>query len=123
MTIPNGPIGPDGQRPPWWPPSPFDPPGETFPHVPEPRPVWWPPHLAWPPVTEPPVEVLYPPPVYTWPRLPPDHPYHLPPGYSYPNNLPPGHPGRNVPLPPGWPRRKVRPEDIVDSGNDSDVVI
>jgi hypothetical protein len=24
----------------------------------EPRPVWWPPHLAWPPVSEPPVEVL-----------------------------------------------------------------
>ncbi len=27
-----------------------------------------------------------------WPRLPPDHPYHLPPGYHYPDNLPEGHP-------------------------------
>lgn len=113
MTSQSGPLGP---RPPWWPVPPVDSSLPGIPGVspPEPRPDWWPPYLVWPPIPKPPIEILYPPPIYTWPRLPPDHPYHLPPGYSYPNNLPPGHPGHNVP-PPRPPRRRPIPQDIVDS--------
>jgi hypothetical protein len=106
-TINNGPFGPNGERPPGWPPPPFDPPGEPLPYVPppdppgptaEPRPDWWPEDWVWPPVPEPPIEVLVPPPLpnIIWPRLPPHHPYHLPPGYHWPDNLPPGHPGHDV---------------------------
>jgi hypothetical protein len=95
------------ERPPGWPPPPFDPPGEPLPYVPppdppgstsEPRPDWWPEDWVWPPVPEPPIEVLVPPPLpnIIWPRLPPHHPYHLPPGYHWPDNLPPGHPGHDV---------------------------
>ena len=120
MTKPNGPFHPSGPRPPGWPVSPFEPPKTPQlppPDLPEsssgsegedegssigygPRPDWWPPYLDWPPKPSPPPEILYPPPIYTWPRLPVDHPYYLPPGYSWPNNLPPGHPGHNVPQPP-----------------------
>ena len=70
MTTTNhGPFGPNGERPPGWPPPPFDPPGEPLPYVPppdppgsssEPRPDWWPEDWEWPPVPEPPIEVLVP---------------------------------------------------------------
>ena len=103
-----------GERPPDWPPPPFDPPGEPLPYEPlpessgnetsgdtgsssEPKPDWWPNDWPWPPEPDEPIEVLYPPPLpnIIWPRLPPDHPYYLPPGYSWPDNLPEGHPGHN----------------------------
>ncbi len=32
-----------------------------------------------------------------------DHPYHLPPGYHYPDNLPEGHPGHYYPELPPYP--------------------
>ncbi len=39
MTTTNhGPFGPNGERPPGWPPPPFDPPGEPLPYVPPPDP-------------------------------------------------------------------------------------
>ena len=113
-TINHGPFGPNGERPPGWPPPPFDSLGEPLPYVPppdppgsssEPRPDWWPEDWEWPPVPEPPIEVLVPPPLpnIIWPRLPPHHPHHLPPGYHWPDNLPPGHPGHDLkpPKPPG----------------------
>ena len=93
---------------------PFDPPDEEPPYIPPdsstsgdepdgsssvdpgPRPDWWPDDWEWPPEPEEPIEVLVPPPLpnIIWPRLPPHHPYHLPPGYHYPDNLPPDHPGQ-----------------------------
>lgn len=42
------------------------------------------------------MDIETPPPINVWPRLPPHHPYHLPPGYSWPDNLPPGHPGQHI---------------------------
>jgi hypothetical protein len=35
--------------------------------------------------------------------MPPDHPYHLPPGYHFPDNLPEGHPGHYNPGMPPYP--------------------
>ena len=58
------------------------------------RPDWWPEDWPWPREPEEPVEILAPPPIHTLPRLPPDHPYHVPPGYSAPDSLPPCHPGK-----------------------------
>ena len=42
-------------------------------------------------------------PTTRWPQLPPDHPYHLPPGYHYPDNLPEGHSGDYCPELPPYP--------------------
>jgi hypothetical protein len=113
MTMPTSQFGPFEERPPHWPPPPFDPPAEQPPYEPsdasssssgEPRPAWWPDDWDWPPKQEEPADVIVPPPLpnTTWPRLPHDHPYYLPPGYRWPDNLPPGHPGHNVrpPAPP-----------------------
>ncbi len=57
----------------------------------------------WPPPPDEPVVIEAPPPLpnIIWPRLPPDHPYHLPPGYHYPDNLPEGHPGH-------YPQHSIR---------------
>lgn len=105
---------------------PFDPPDEEPPYIPpdssgaeggstgstddegsssQPRPDWWPPDWPWPPEPDEDVEILVPPPLpnIIWPRLPPDHPYHLPPGYSYPDNLPSGHAGEYYPNMPPYP--------------------
>ncbi len=72
---------------------------------PGPRPPWWLENVIWPPQPEPPVVIGSPPPLpdIIWPRLPPDHPYHVPPGYSYPDNLPEGHPGHYYPGMPDYP--------------------
>ena len=70
---------------------------------PGPRPPWWPEDWPWPPPSDEPVVIESPPPLpnIVWPRLPPDHPYHLPPGYHYPDNLPEGHSGHYYPgMPP-----------------------
>ena len=100
---------------------PFDPPSEQPPYVPPkspggegggspsedpgPRPPWWPEDWPWPPAPDEPVVIEAPPPLpnIIWPRLPPDHPYHLPPGYHYPDNLPEGHPGHYYPGMPPYP--------------------
>ncbi|TWU46481.1 hypothetical protein [Rubripirellula reticaptiva] len=114
MTYPLG-SGSDDIPPPWHPfIPPFDPPGSSLPPAPpnvppegsstddngsddEPRPPWWPEDWDWPPEPEGSTEVLVPPPRHVWPRLPPDHPYHLPPGFWWPDNMPPGHPGTPEP--------------------------
>jgi hypothetical protein len=72
---------------------------------PGPRPPWWPEDWPWPPPPDEPVVIEAPPPLpnIIWPRLPPDHPYHLPPGYHYPDNLPEGHPGHYYPGMPPYP--------------------
>ena len=72
---------------------------------PGPRPPWWPEDWPWPPPPDEPVVIEAPPPLpnIIWPRLPPDHPYHLPPGYHYPDNLPEGHPGHFYPGMPPYP--------------------
>lgn len=46
----------------------------------------------WPPPLDELVVIEAPPPL---PNIPPDHPYHLPPGYHYPDDLPEGNPGHN----------------------------
>ena len=110
---------------------PFDPPGSEPPYIPAgrstaedgssddssnddfgPRPPWWPDDYDWPPRPDEPVVIETPPSPHIWPRLPPDHPYYLPPGYSYPDNLPLGHPGALYPERPDYP--VVHPGD----GND-----
>ena len=52
-----------------------------------------------------PTDIEAPPPLpnIILPRLPPDLPYHLPPGYHYPDNLPEGHPGHYYPGMPPYP--------------------
>ncbi len=79
---------------------------------PGPRPPWWPDDFPWPPPPEEPVVIESPPPIHVWPRLPPDHPYHVPPGYSAPDDLPPGHPGEAYPGMPDYP--VVHPGDWGD---------
>jgi hypothetical protein len=122
---PHDPYRPELPPPPFVPP--FDPPGSQSPYIPEgsstdddsdegdesatasssddlgPRPDWWPEDWPWPPEPEEPVVLEAYPPIHTWPRLPPDHPYHVPPGYSAPDNLPPGHPGEYYPDMPPYP--------------------
>ncbi|MEO1526404.1 MAG: hypothetical protein AAFX06_13285 [Planctomycetota bacterium] len=62
---------------------------------------------------------LAPPPIHTWPRLPPDHPHHVPPGYSAPDNLPPGHPGEYYPDMPPDPVVNPVDEDTGSIGDES----
>ncbi|MEL7334801.1 MAG: hypothetical protein AAFN70_01130 [Planctomycetota bacterium] len=114
---PHDSFEPEMPPPPFIPP--FDPPGSEPPYVPPdadppegsstdddtsslgPRPDWWPEDWPWPPEPEEPTVIEAYPPIHTWPRLPPDHPYHVPPGFSAPDNLPPGHPGEYYPdMPP-----------------------
>ncbi len=114
MTTTNhGPFGPNGERPPGWPPPPFDPPGEPLPYVPPPDP---------PGSSSEPGPIGGPRTGYglrcpsprskCWYRHPAKHhlaaatsasSIPLPPGYHWPDNLPPGHPGHDVkpPKPPG----------------------
>jgi len=56
-----------------------------------------------------------PPPIHTWPRLPPHHPYHLPPGYFWPDNLPPGHPRQHV----RPPRPDIGSGDLENEGSEA----
>ena len=125
MTFPPGSSSSD-IPPPWHPfVPPFDPPGSPSPPMPpptdppegsstdddtsssEPRPPWWPEDWDWPPEPEGSIEVLVPPLRHVWPRLPPHHPYHLPPGFWWPDNMPPGHPGT------------PDPEDVEPGGSES----
>ena len=127
MTFPPGSSSSD-IPPPWHPfVPPFDPPGSPSPPISPPtdppegsstdddtsasandeRPDWWPEDWPWPPEPEGSTEVLVPPPRHVWPRLPPDHPYHLPPGFWWPDNMPPGHPGT------------PDPEDIEPNGSET----
>ena len=136
---PHDPYRPELPPPPFVPP--FDPPGSQSPYIPEgsstdddsaegddsatagssddlgPRPDWWPEDWPWPPEPEEPVVLEAYPPIHTWPRLPPDHPYHVPPGYSAPDNLPPGHPGEYYPDMPPYPVvHPIQPDE--ESSND-----